>query len=107
MAWRIKDEWIDHAKGEHVVIFENPDIQVPLKGSNPPRMEPLTYPLTNNLKLDACPHCGTPTGAANGLSIDFAEKKAAVLKALNDHHRQSLAYSEKHRSARVGSGPKK
>lgn len=107
MAWRVREEWIDAAKGEHVVIFENPDVLIQVEGSKPPRKIPLTHALTNSIKLPACPHCGRPTGEPNGHTVDFEQEKTDTLKALNDHHRASLAYREIHRTVPLATGPRK
>jgi hypothetical protein len=107
MAWRIRDEWIDAAKGEHVVIFENPDILVEVSGSVLLRREPITHALTNFTKMPACPHCGRPTGEPNGHDVDFETEKSDTLKGLHNHHRASMAYQEIHKGVRMATGPKK
>ena len=92
MAWSIKDEYIDFQQARHVVIFHNPEF-----GGE--------HHLIHDLKLPACPHCGTPGEMKP--PIDFEEVKTETLAALHGHHKQILEYAEKHPRARKGTGPKR
>jgi hypothetical protein len=91
MGWAVQDEFIDLAKSRHVVVYRNSDTLA-------------VHHLINEFRLNACPHCGVPTGQAP--SVDFAQVKSQTLAALEVHHRSVMAYKEKNPRVRLGSAPK-
>lgn len=91
MAWTIHDEFIDLARSRHTVVFRNSDTGA-------------MHHLIHEFQLNACPHCGVPTGQAPG--VDFAQVKAQTHAALEAHHKSVMAYKEQHRLVRLGNAPK-
>lgn len=83
MAWTIHSEVIDLAQGRHTVKFRNSDTGA-------------EHQLINLFGIDACPTCGHTMTTHQGHAIDFHKIKESKLKELNDHHRKTMAYREKH-----------
>lgn len=92
MSWAEHDEFIDLARGRHVVVYRNKDT-----GQE--------HHLVNLIHLDSCPHCGAIKQGAE--PADFAKLKADTLAQLRAHHKILLQYREKHPYARLGTEPKK
>lgn len=103
MAWEIKDEFINLATGEHVVLFHNREVLVDYGHG---RLEPVEHHLKHHFKLEACPSCGHAHRTAAGEAVDFHQVKQDVHAALQAHHTQMMEYREKHPKVRIGTGPK-
>jgi glutaredoxin len=92
MSWNVKDEFLDLARGRHVVIFHNSDTKA-------------EHHLIHEFNLSACPHCGDVKQAA--APIDFAKLKAETHEKLSAHHRSVMQYRSAHPQVELRSGPKK
>ena len=93
MAWQIKDEWIDLQQARHTVIFTNPDTGA-------------EHHLIHEFNFVSCPHCGQAQPTLQNGKVDFDLIIQATLAQLNAHHQKAMEYYSKHRTVRLGTGPK-
>ncbi len=109
MAWKLKDEWIDDARDQHVVVFHNPDVLVPAvdpatgRPVVPVRLVPREHHLLHSFKGQTCLACGRLTPSE---PLDFEEVKKETLAVLHARHKIVVQKRERNPNLRVGRGPK-